>query len=34
MKVEYEALLANLQVAKTLGATEVEVYLDSSLVVN
>lgn len=33
-EVEYEALLANLQVAKTLGATEVEVYLDSSLVVN
>ena len=33
-KVEYEALLAGLQAAKTLGATEVEVSSNSQLVVN
>ncbi|XP_075640451.1 uncharacterized protein LOC142612219 [Castanea sativa] len=33
-KVEYEALLAGLRVVSNLGAKEVEIYLDSQLVVN
>ena len=33
-EVEYEALLARFRVVSDLGAKEVEVYLDSQLVVN